>query len=86
MTAMFVAKMLDAVEKLRKRGVIITRPNRVESETPRSKPLQWACRELRRLRRRFSDPPKCLFACCAYSPANFGSMPEKEFFNGILDF
>jgi len=31
-------------------------------------------------------PPKSLFDCRVHDPTNFGSMPEMEFFNGILEF
>jgi hypothetical protein len=77
---------LDAVEKLEKRGVVKTWSNRVESEHPCSKPFQSACRQRGWLRCRFSDPPKSLFVCRVHDPTNFGSMPEMEFFNGILEF
>jgi hypothetical protein len=84
--AQFTAKVLDAVEKLEKRGVVKAWPNHVESEHPYSKAFQSAWRQRGRLRRRFSDPPKSLFVCRVRNPTNFGSMPKMEFFNSIIDF
>jgi hypothetical protein len=78
--------MLDAVEKLRKRGSAETWPNCIESGCSSSKPPQVGYRGRQRLLCQFRRPPKSFSACRVPDPANFGTMPKMEFFNGILEF